>query len=286
MSDELEQGQQEEEQVPEVTDSAPASALILIDAYKAAGTQPLTPEEAAILLAPIEEQEISLHPVLGPVVGWFPYVQRLNRAFGLAGWSRLRMGNPEFDPDRKATSIRVCLKVQGRIIRDAVGEYRQSGSMSPLDCLEAAMKNGLKRCCSDFGMFAELKDDRWKAQWLADHAQRGEEKRTDGTTYRGWQWKIGASTTEKKADLPKTEDLQLALGIVQKVEGPNKTGAFIVTIESEFGSVDVIAKETLSKYPDPKSLEGLWVKYRIKVVPQKGGGKLTVFDHFEVTEQP
>jgi hypothetical protein len=203
-------------QLPTVADYAPSSALVLAEAYKAAGTMRLTEEQEAILLAPVDpENDVELHLIDGPYIPWIKYTQRLNKAFGLMGWARLRMGEPDFDPESMTAAVRVALKIEGRVVRDAVGECKQgSKKMTRFDCLEGAMKNGLKRCCSDLGMFAELQDRRWRERWLTTYAHRVKKDGYD-------QWErlplVPAPTpvqpqmpppSVRKADLPQATDLK------------------------------------------------------------------------------
>jgi len=223
---------------------------------------------------------VELHPINGPYIPWIKYTQRLNKAFGLMGWARLRMGEPDFDPEFMTAAVRVALKVEGRVVRDAVGECKQgSKKMTQFDCLEGAMKNGLKRCCSDLGMFAELHDRRWREQWLVSHARKTKKDGYD-------QWERVEGAAGKSSPLPPAADL-LTEGIVKKVKVLDAaTKKYLVTVESEMGSVDVVAKEPIAKYADPTLLVDTWVQYRVKQVPVRGGGQMTVFDHFAVLGQP
>lgn len=282
------------ERLPAEVEHAPASALALLDAYKKASTQDFSPEEVAVLIAPIDEEtEVELHPIDGPYVHWRAYTGRMNRAFGWGKWSLVRQGPPDIDADNKTVAIRACLLVKGAYIRDAVGEFTHQGSkrMSMYDCLEAAMKNALKRCCSGWNMFPEIRDRRWREAWLAKWARRV--KKEDGREM--WEYRPlpAHASPQPQASAPPPPAKKAASsiknvteGFVRKAEKTTESGTYLLTIETEEGEVQLKGNSSLAKYPDKSQLVDLLVEFTTKEVPQRGGGIITVLDTLEIKGEP
>ena len=246
-------------------DPAPATALILQDAYRNAGTQPLTPEEIEILQAPVDaEFEVELHELDGPYVPWRMFHRRLNRAFKPGGWAPLRMVRPEFydiSPVMSGVSVKIALKVGDRILGDAYGEQKAAISkdaktpkMTATSAIEGATKNAIKKICSSvLGMFEEVGDRRWREEWLRVHARK---VRKDG--FDRWE------RLEVPTQLPPQE------GFVRKVNGPSDAGVWTLTIETDKGEVVVHTRSA--------------VEFRTKLVPQKGGNPFLGLDYFSIKE--
>lgn len=276
------------ERPPAEVEHAPASALALLDAYKKASTQDFSPEEVAVLIAPIDEEtEVELHPIDGPYVHWRAYTGRMNRAFGWGKWSLVRQGPPDIDADNKTVAIRACLLVKGAYIRDAVGEFTHRGSkkMTMYDCLEAAMKNALKRCCSGWNMFPEVRDRRWRDAWLAKWARRV--KKEDG--HEMWEYRslpVQASAPPPPAKKATPSMRNVTKGFVRKAERTTESGTYLLTIETKKGEVQLKGNSSLQKYPDKSQLVNLLVEFTAKEVPQRGGGTITVLDTLEIKEEP
>lgn len=289
------------ESLPMAIDHAPASSQVLIKAYEQTGTVPVTPEQAAILLAPIDpENDVDIHPLSGVLyVTWIRYVRRLNAAFGPMGWSSVRVGQAEIEEGTDKSgkpfvdvSLRVALVVNGRLVRDAVGECRQheGGRMSVASCMEGAVSNGIKRCCKSLGMFDELLDKRWAEQWTATYAEYAERERK-------WQRRKtttprqNMSTPQSPAPPPPAKKAASSMknvteGFVRKAEKTTESGTYLLTIETEEGEVQLKGNSSLAKYPDKSQLVDLLVEFTTKEVPQRGGGIITVLDTLEIKGEP
>lgn len=130
-------------------------------------------EEEAILLAPVDPQDVLIRPdgiVYLPAV-W--YRKRLLKAFGPGGWAIAPRGEAKL-----ADNLIVypgALFVQGRYIDEATGEcgYQPSNrTMSYADALEGARSALLTRVCKNIGVAMELWDKEWVAKWQKENAHQ------------------------------------------------------------------------------------------------------------------
>ncbi len=274
----------QETMLPAEVDHAPASSQVLVKAYEATGTVAVSSEQAKILLAPTDPEDVEIHPLTGVLyVPWMRYVRRLNAAFGPMGWASIRVGSAQIDEGTSKNGkpyidveIRVALVVNGRLVRDAVGECRQSqeSRMSVASCLEGATSNGIKRCCKSLGMFDDLLDKRWAENWIAKYAIYEKEWKRRSVP-------LAQPGTQTTSALPVAQQ-QNQEGFVRKVIGPSETKTWDLTIETEDGNVTVTSRTMLEKYPDPHQLKDLLVEFRTKMVPQKGGKSFLGLDYFAV----
>lgn len=279
-----EEATMQENTLPAEIDHAPASSQVLVKAYETSGTVAVTSEQAQILLAPTDPDDVEIHPLTGAIyVPWMRYVRRLNAAFGPMGWASIRVGNAQIEEGVSKNGkpyidveIRVALVVNGRLVRDAVGECRQSqeSRMSVPSCLEGAVSSGIKRCCKSLGMFDDLLDKRWAENWIAKYAIYDKE------------WKRRAVPLAQPVAQP-TRPTPVSQqhnqeGFVRKVTGPSDAEVWTLVIETEEGEIIAHTRSALDKYPDPRQLKDLLVEFRTKMVPQKGGKPFLGLDYLAV----
>jgi hypothetical protein len=278
------------ENLPSEVDHAPASSQVLVKAYENVGTVAVTQDQANILLAPIDpENDVDIHSYSGvPYVTWMRYVRRLNAAFGPMGWASVRVGQAQIEEgkDQKGNpyidvEIRVALVVNGRLVRDAVGECRQSqGSrLSVAACLEGAMSSGIKRCCKSLGMFDELLDKRWAEVWIKQYAEQNQKGE--------WQRRktISTSRTPAKTTAPaQAPPSGRQEGFVRKVTGPSDSGVWTLVIETLEGHITVFSRSALHGL-DPEGIIGALVEFETKVVPQKDGNSFIGLNFFALKEE-
>jgi hypothetical protein len=151
------------------------------NAYVGIASSPFTPEQQAILAAPLDENEIQVKPDDGEL--YMPqvhYRQRLVRAFGMGGWAIRSNGAPVVDRTTTTTKGEASptvfytglLYVGGRFIAEAMGEGRWITSNPKSDygtALEIAKSNALVRCCKDLGMAWQIWDRSWTKKYKDEH---------------------------------------------------------------------------------------------------------------------
>lgn len=282
-----EEAASQENMLPAEIDHAPSSSQVLVKAYEASGTVAVTPEQAQILLAPTDPDDVEIHPVTGVLyVPWMRYVRRLNTAFGPMGWASVRVESAQIEEGVSKNNkpyidvqIRVALVVNGRLVRDAVGECRQSqeSRMSVASCLEGAMSSGIKRCCKSLGMFDDVLDKRWAEDWIAKYAIYDQAEKA-------WKRRSVPLAQPVARPVPSTPVAQPQdqEGFVRKVVGPSDAGVWTLVIETAEGEITVHTRSALEKYPDPHQLKDLLVEFRTKMVPQKGGKPFIGLDYVAV----
>lgn len=141
--------------------------------FEGIASRRFTAEEEAILLAPVDPQDVLIRPdgiVYLPAV-W--YRKRLLKAFGPGGWAIAPRGEAKL-----ADNLIVypgALFVQGRYIDEATGEcgYQPNNkTMSYADALEGARSALLTRVCKNIGVAMELWDKEYASEWQAKYAHQ------------------------------------------------------------------------------------------------------------------
>lgn len=136
--------------------------------YGGAGTEPFSDEAQAILLAPVDPREVEIRPDGIVYLPWIHWAGRLNRAFGVGGWTIV----PRDRPQRQGPIVLYngALYILGRFVREAYGECKyQEGNagMSYGDALEGAQSDCLVRCAKYLGIGREMWDANWREPFLA-----------------------------------------------------------------------------------------------------------------------
>jgi len=164
----------------------PAAATALQHAYYSVGTTRVTAEQEAILLAPVDPQDVQIKSDGTVFVPWVHYARRLTKAFGPMGWTPMRLGRDRTDDG--AVLVPVALVVEGRLVRDALGECKQQSKMSYASALEGALSDGITKCCKALEMFSELYDPNWSEWWKEEYAVLVHAMRYPSDKF-GWYWR-------------------------------------------------------------------------------------------------
>ena len=138
-----------------------------LDYIAKVATAPFSPEQIAVLTAPLEDDEVEIKP---DGVVYFPemaYRNRLRKAFGVGGWSLVPLHNPVVQEGLVLQPW--CLVALGRFVAQATGAHQYNPSNRATDygdSIEAAKSNALSRCCKDIGVAAELWNKTFILGWL------------------------------------------------------------------------------------------------------------------------
>src|SRR5262249_42732866 len=147
----------------------PKPSLALAHAYEAAGTLRVTKEQEEILLTPVNPADVQIRPDGIIYLPWIHFAKLLNKAFGPMAWAVIRIG-PDLRDDAGIVTVPMALKVDGRLVRDALGDCRQAQKMTYASAREGAVSDALSKCCKALGMYADLWDPNWRYCWQQEHA--------------------------------------------------------------------------------------------------------------------
>lgn len=179
---------------------------------KDVGTLQLSEKAQAVLAESLQEGDIRIRPDGNIYVPWTWYADRLNRAFGVAGWGLIPQGMPLSKPS--GTAVLVVwghwFIVAGIPIGFAMGEttyFPSNNMMSYADACEGAKSNSLARNCKLLGMTLDLWDnefgDKWKAKYAETYKdQNGKTKwrkrKSDVTPSKPEQAKVTPASVKKE----------------------------------------------------------------------------------------
>ncbi|KAL9112971.1 MAG: hypothetical protein Q9227_002836 [Pyrenula ochraceoflavens] len=121
--------------------------------------QPFSKEAAAVLLAPITEEDVEIKPDGILYLPEIKYRRILNRAFGPGGWGLAPRGESIVTP--KTVTREYALVVHGRLVSIARGEQDYFTPDGIPTASEGCKSNAMMRCCKDLGVASELWDPRW-----------------------------------------------------------------------------------------------------------------------------
>ncbi|TPX15429.1 uncharacterized protein E0L32_004409 [Thyridium curvatum] len=165
--------------VPEPTSSAPLPSAPEIgnngngidwsQSFHGLSTTPFSPETAAILMSPIDMQDVEVKPDGIIYLPEIKYRRILNQAFGPGGWGLAPRG--EVTVSEKVVSREYALIVHGRYIAQARGECQYFSEETIPTASEGCKSNALLRCCKDLGIASELWDPRFIREFKKKHAR-------------------------------------------------------------------------------------------------------------------
>ena len=155
----------------EVTESA--LSIIsdnLPDVFYNIAAAPVSEEQAAILTAPLDIDDIDILPIGEVYLTQSRYRIRLNKAFRPGGWAMRPLSRP-YVKDELAMQ-EWALYANAQFMAYAVGgaEYRDSNQrMNWSDVLETVKSNALMRLCKDLGIGSECWNKRFTESFKADY---------------------------------------------------------------------------------------------------------------------
>ena len=147
------------------------------EGFDGMATEPFDKETRAILLAPIDPEDVEIKPDgICYLPGVF-YRQRLTAAFGPGGWAMAPRSPAKRAPAQGGECVMYhgALIALGRYVSEAVGQcvyYPNNAGMQYADAFEGAKTDAITRCCKDLFIASELWDPTWRAQWQAKYAQQ------------------------------------------------------------------------------------------------------------------
>lgn len=154
--------------------------------FDGAACAPFPPDAAAVLNAPVPENEVEIRPDGIVYLPGVAYRRILIRAFGAGAWALLPRG-----PARTMDALVVyhgALYILGRFVSEAVGECETRFGMSYASSLEGARTDCLTRCCKDLGIATELWDPAWRDGWMKKYADREWDEGKDGKKGKWKYW--------------------------------------------------------------------------------------------------
>lgn len=153
-----------------------------------AGEEPFSDKIAAVLSEPIDDHLVDIRPDGLIYVTHSAYRTRLDRAFGVGGWSLVPLAPPKIDGTK--VYYYGFLKAAGRFVADAIGEADFISSNrrdSYGQAVEKAKSDCLVRCCKLLPIFRECWDkeycDYWKSKYATGDVDR------QGNIVSGWRKK-------------------------------------------------------------------------------------------------
>jgi len=158
----------------------PGAAIDWSSSFHGLSTTPFSPETAAVLMQPLDPQDIEVKPDGIIYLPEIKYRRILNKAFGPGGWGLAPRG--ELVVGEKVVTREYALVVHGRFvflsfsppfkyntntatkhrfIAQARGECQYFSEESIPTAGEGCKSNALLRCCKDLGIASELWDPRF-----------------------------------------------------------------------------------------------------------------------------
>ncbi|KAK3316493.1 NONE-like protein [Apodospora peruviana] len=135
--------------------------------YHGLATTPFTPETAAILMAPINPDDVEMKPDGIIYLPEIKYRRILNVAFGPGGWGLAPRG--DLIVADKVVTREYALVVNGRFVAQARGECNFFSEEQIPTAGEGCKSNALMRCCKDLGIASELWDPRFIRTFKKTH---------------------------------------------------------------------------------------------------------------------
>ncbi|KAK3682361.1 mitochondrial genome maintenance MGM101-domain-containing protein [Podospora appendiculata] len=132
-------------------------------------TAAFSPETAALLMRPLDLEDVEIKPDGIIYLPEIKYRRILNQAFGPGGWGLAPRG--ELVVGEKVVTREYALIVHGRFIAQARGECQYFSEETIPTAGEGCKSNALLRCCKDLGIASELWDPRFIRAFKKAHAQ-------------------------------------------------------------------------------------------------------------------
>jgi len=156
----------------EIVPLAPTERVSIAERFKGASTQPVTDEQAAILMAPCELTELDILPTGEVYLSQIGYRRRLNAVFKPAGWSLVPLDKPAMMGNTLMQPW--ALYVNGAFVSSTYGEadyQKNNARQSYATAAESLKSNALMRCCKDLGIASECWDRRFTEAFKRDHCE-------------------------------------------------------------------------------------------------------------------
>ncbi|KAK0615669.1 mitochondrial genome maintenance MGM101-domain-containing protein, partial [Bombardia bombarda] len=132
-------------------------------------TAPFSPETAAILMRPLDPEDVEIKPDGIIYLPEIKYRRILNQAFGPGGWGLAPRG--DLVVGEKVVTQEYALIVHGRFIAQARGECQYFSEETIPTAGEGCKSNALLRCCKDLGIASELWDPRFIRSFKKAHCR-------------------------------------------------------------------------------------------------------------------
>ncbi|KAI1814208.1 Mgm101p-domain-containing protein [Poronia punctata] len=157
-------------QTDESSSSSSSSSIDWTSSYHGIGSSSFSPESAAVLLAPIDPDDIEVKPDGIIFLPEIKYRRILNAAFGPGGWGLAPRG--ELMVMDRLVTREYALVVHGRFVAQARGEQQYFQEDGVPTAAEGAKSNALMRCCKDLGIASELWDPRFIRRFTKEKAKQ------------------------------------------------------------------------------------------------------------------
>ncbi len=148
-----------------------------VEMAKSFGNIETTPEQGAILFAPVNEDDVEIRPDGLVYLPWMSYVTRLRDAFRTS-WGLLPQGKAVMKDGYVMWGFYLAIK--GKLAAYAIGECEQTSRMSYGETLEGAKSNAIMRLCKNMGISLELWQPsfirRWKAKFAEEYFDEAKKK--------------------------------------------------------------------------------------------------------------
>ncbi|EXJ58164.1 hypothetical protein A1O7_05589 [Cladophialophora yegresii CBS 114405] len=132
-------------------------------------TEPFSKEAAAVLLAPIDPEDVEIKSDGIIYLPEIKYRRILNKAFGPGGWGMAPRS--ETIVTDKSVTREYALLAHGRLVSIARGEQAYFTKEGIPTAVEGCKSNALMRCCKDLGVASELWDPRFIRKFKAQNAK-------------------------------------------------------------------------------------------------------------------
>ncbi|TLD28255.1 hypothetical protein PspLS_03886 [Pyricularia sp. CBS 133598] len=168
------------------------------ESFHGLGQSPFSPEAAAILMAPLDPEDVEVKPDGILYLPEIKYRRILNKAFGPGAWGLAPRG--DLIVGEKVVTREYALVAHGRYVSQARGECQYFSDESIPTAGEGCKSNALMRCCKDLGIGSELWDPRFirdfkkkqaKQVWVEHVVNKSKRQiwmRKDGEA--GYPWKV------------------------------------------------------------------------------------------------
>ncbi|EGE08226.1 mitochondrial genome maintenance protein [Trichophyton equinum CBS 127.97] len=137
--------------------------------YHGLSAEPFSKEAAAILLAPVEPDDVEIKPDGIVYLPEIKYRRILNKAFGPGGWGLVPRS--ESIVTGKTVTREYALVAHGRLVSVSRGEQDYFSPDGIPTATEGCKSNAMMRCCKDLGVASELWDPRWIRKFKANYAK-------------------------------------------------------------------------------------------------------------------
>ncbi|DAA79017.1 TPA_exp: Uncharacterized protein A8136_2802 [Trichophyton benhamiae CBS 112371] len=137
--------------------------------YHGLSAEPFSKEAAAVLLAPVDPDDVEIKPDGIVYLPEIKYRRILNKAFGPGGWGLVPRS--ESIVTGKTVTREYALVAHGRLVSVSRGEQDYFSPDGIPTATEGCKSNAMMRCCKDLGVASELWDPRWIRKFKANYAK-------------------------------------------------------------------------------------------------------------------